>query len=70
MGLSDVVSKELENARAICSEYGEGDPHCRAAWDAVEEVLAARSHQPVKLNSLEQHCADNPDAIECRVYDN
>jgi hypothetical protein len=70
MGLADIVSKELENARAICSEYGEGDPHCRAAWDAVEEVLSARSHQPSKPNSLEKHCAENPDAVECLIYDN
>ena len=69
MGLSEVIAKVLENARKVCSEYGEGDPHCRAAWDAVEEVLAARSHQPKAPSSLEQHCAENPDAVECRVYD-
>jgi hypothetical protein len=70
MALTEIVNKELENARAICSEYGEGDPHCRAAWDAVEEVLAARSHQPAQQNSFEKHCAENPDSVECRIYDN
>ncbi|WP_017328246.1 Calvin cycle protein CP12 [Synechococcus sp. PCC 7336] len=69
MSLSQVISKELEEARNTCSEYGEGDPHCRAAWDAVEEVLAARSHQPVQPNSLEQFCSDNPESAECLIYD-
>ena len=43
-----------------------------AAWDAVEELQAEASHQkdsePHKT-SLEQYCEDNPDAAECRLYD-
>ncbi|MFS8120715.1 MAG: Calvin cycle protein CP12, partial [Microcoleus sp.] len=40
-------------------------------WDAVEELQAEASHQKqVKpKNSLERFCDDNPDAAECRIYD-
>jgi hypothetical protein len=69
VSLSDVISKELENARKTCSEFGEGDPHCRAAWDAVEEVLAARSHQPVQQSNFQSYCDENPEAAECRIYE-
>jgi hypothetical protein len=42
-----------------------------AAWDAVEELQAEASHQKqVKpKNSFEKYCDDNPDAAECRIYD-
>ena len=69
MSLSEVVSQELEQARSICSTYGESDPHCRAAWDAVEEVLAARSHQPPIPTSLDQFCEEFPDSPECLIYE-
>ncbi|TAF33399.1 MAG: hypothetical protein EAZ69_16300 [Oscillatoriales cyanobacterium] len=44
---------------------------CAAAWDAVEELQAEASHQKqVKpKNSFEKYCDDNPDAAECRIYD-
>ena len=69
MSLSEVVSKELEQARSICSTYGESDPHCRAAWDAVEEVLAASSHQPRPTSSLDEYCDEYPEAPECLIYE-
>ncbi|MGK7907161.1 MAG: Calvin cycle protein CP12 [Synechococcus sp.] len=69
MSLSDAVTQELEQARSICSTYGETDPHCRAAWDAVEEVLAARSHRPNPPSSLDVLCAESPDSPECLIYE-
>ncbi len=42
------------------------------AWDTVEELSAAASHakdQAKKLDPLEQYCEGNPDADECRVYE-
>ncbi|MEL7086033.1 MAG: Calvin cycle protein CP12 [Cyanobacteria bacterium P01_G01_bin.4] len=68
MSLSEVVSQELEQARSICSTYGETDPHCRAAWDAVEEVLAARSHK-APPTSLDIYCEEYPEAPECLIYE-
>ena len=73
--MSDIqaeIQKEREQAREVCSTEGATSGECAAAWDAVEELQAEASHQkqnqPVK-NSLEQYCDDNPDALECRVYE-
>lgn len=73
--MSDIkkqIEEELQNARVVCDVSGSTSGECAAAWDAVEELQAEASHQrQVKpKNSLEQFCDDNPDALECRVYDN
>ncbi|MFM7713106.1 MAG: Calvin cycle protein CP12 [Microcystis sp.] len=70
--IQDKIQEELENARAVCSIEGSTSGECAAAWDAVEELQAEASHQrqdrPQKTY-LEQYCADNPDAAECRLYE-
>lgn len=65
------IAQELENARAVCDINGSTSPECAAAWDAVEEVQAEASHQKqqVTKNSFEKYCDDNPDAVECRLYE-
>ncbi|GAB4817821.1 hypothetical protein N2152v2_004867 [Parachlorella kessleri] len=47
-----------------------------AAWDTVEELSAAASHakdaakaNPSSVDPLEKYCEDQPDADECRVFD-
>ncbi len=65
------IQTEIENARAACDTGNSQD--CAAAWDAVEELQAEASHQREQgsdQNSLEAYCDTNPDADECRVYDN
>lgn len=75
--LADVdkrVAEAIKEAEAMCKD---GDAaHCAAAWDNVEELSAAAAHKkvafqndPVSSDPLEQFCDDNPDADECRVYD-
>lgn len=71
--IKEQISKELEQARAACDTSGKDSKECAAAWDAVEELQAEASHQRSKQpakTSLEQYCDANPDADECRVYDN
>jgi poly(3-hydroxybutyrate) depolymerase len=71
--IQDRIEQEREQARAVCDTQGSGSGDCAAAWDAVEELQAEASHQKQKQstkNSLQQYCDDNPDADECRVYDN
>ena len=65
------IDQELDNARNVCDVNGSNSPECAAAWDAVEEVQAEASHQrEVKpKSSFENYCDDNPDAAECRIYD-
>ncbi|CAK9152904.1 unnamed protein product [Ilex paraguariensis] len=71
-GLSEKVAESIKAAEEACS----GDPvsgECVAAWDEVEELSAARSHAKNKQkdsDALEDYCKDNPEADECRTYDN
>ncbi|MDZ8186033.1 MAG: Calvin cycle protein CP12 [Nostoc sp. ChiSLP02] len=69
--IQEKIQEGVQEARTVCDINGSNSPECAAAWDAVEELQAEASHQrqnKVK-NSLEQYCDDNPEAIECRVYD-
>ncbi|MFM9265492.1 Calvin cycle protein CP12 [Tychonema sp. BBK16] len=69
--IQEKIEEELENARTVCDISGNTSGECAAAWDAVEELQAEASHQKqVKpKNSFEKYCDDNPDAAECRIYD-
>ena len=70
--IQEQIQKEREEARQVCSTEGANSEKCAASWDAVEELQAEASHQKEKKpqkNSLEQYCDDNPDALECRVYE-
>lgn len=69
--IQEQIEQEIEQARAVCDIKGETSGDCAAAWDAVEELQAEASHkrQVKPKNSLEQYCDDNPDAAECRLYE-
>ena len=69
--IQDKIDQEVEQARATCDTSGSGSAECAAAWDAVEELQAEASHQrqAKRKNSLEQYCDANPEADECRVYE-
>ena len=69
--IQEQIEKEREEARAVCDIKGDTSGDCAAAWDAVEELQAEASHkrQAKPKNSLEQYCDDNPDAAECRLYE-
>ena len=70
--IQEQIAKEREQAREVCSTEGTNTSECAAAWDAVEELQAEAAHQrqnqPNK-NSLERYCDENPDAAECRLYE-
>jgi len=69
--IQEQIEQEREQARAVCDIKGETSGDCAAAWDAVEELQAEASHkrQVKPKTSLERYCDDNPDADECRIYD-
>ncbi|NEQ79172.1 MAG: hypothetical protein F6K26_02645 [Moorea sp. SIO2I5] len=70
--LQEKIDQEREQARAVCDSEGASSAECAVAWDTVEELQAEASHKRQNTepkNSLEQYCDDNPDAAECRVYD-
>lgn len=74
--MSDIKEKiktEIESAREACATDGSNSDTCAAAWDAVEELQAEASHQreeKSEKSSFDKYCDDNPEADECRVYDN
>ncbi|MFN5953444.1 MAG: Calvin cycle protein CP12 [Dolichospermum sp.] len=69
--IQDKIEKEVEEARSVCNISGSNSAACAAAWDAVEELQAAASHQSKEKpkNSLETYCDAHPDADECRLYE-
>jgi hypothetical protein len=69
---ADDLQRAIENARATCSSQGSTSAACAVSWDIVEELQAAIAHQRVKQSthsSLIDYCTNNPDAVECRLYD-
>ena len=70
--LEDRIEAAREEARVICQQQGDTSPACAAAWDAVEELQMAaadqRSEQQEKT-SFQSYCDENPNAAECRIYD-
>ncbi|MGL5035606.1 MAG: Calvin cycle protein CP12 [Microcystaceae cyanobacterium] len=70
--LQEKIDKELALAREITKTKGATSSESRAAWDAVEELKTEASHQKqnkTETNSLQDYCSNNPDALECRIYD-
>ena len=70
--LKEKIEQERATAREVCDLEGAKSGDCAAAWDVVEELQAEAAHQKQdkpKKNSLETYCDDNPEAAECRVYD-
>lgn len=70
--IQEKIKQEVESAREVCDVSGSDSGACAAAWDAVEELQAEASHQretkPAQ-NSFEAYCDSNPDADECRIYE-
>lgn len=70
--IQEKIDQERQQARVVCDTQGGSSSECAAAWDVVEELQAEASHQQQKQpkkNSLEKYCDANPDADECRVYE-
>jgi len=65
------VETAIKEAQEACADGTAGE--CAAAWDSVEELSAAAAHRKVsnegKGDPLEKYCGDNPEADECRVYE-
>jgi hypothetical protein len=69
--IHEKIEAERASARAICDAHGADSAECAAAWDAVEELQAEAAHQsqtPAPTN-FQNYCSDNPDAVECRIYE-
>jgi hypothetical protein len=69
--IKEQILEEVKQARDTCEVSGTDSKECVAAWDAVEGLEAEASNQKSDKpkNSLEIYCDDNPDAAECRLYE-
>lgn len=70
--IQERIEQERAEARSVCDSKGADSSDCAVAWDSVEELQAEAAHQKQKgqkKTSLEKYCDENPDADECRVYD-
>ncbi|XTZ11421.1 MAG: Calvin cycle protein CP12 [cyanobacterium endosymbiont of Rhopalodia inflata] len=70
--IENQIERERQNAKIVCSIEGDSSGDCAAAWDAVEELQAEASHQRQKRltkTPFETYCDNNPDTVECRVYE-
>lgn len=69
--IEERIEAAKAEARALGDRLGISSPECAAAWDVVEELQAEAGHQhqaPVK-SSLQTYCDANPEADECRIYE-
>jgi hypothetical protein len=67
------LKDSIRDAKEAC-EGAEGSEECAAAWEEVEGIKATVEVQNAKLGGgkddpLEVFCNDNPEADECRVYE-
>ncbi|RZM77963.1 Calvin cycle protein CP12 [Leptolyngbya iicbica] len=68
--LATRLQAALEHARRLTEMRGTSDVEVAIAWETVEELqVAFYQRQPVVTNSLERYCSANPDAPECRIYE-
>lgn len=70
--LEQRIEEATEAARKITADAQATPADRAAAWDEVEELQAEASHQKQTkpaTTAFERYCDDNPDAAECRLYD-
>ncbi len=70
--ITKLIEQELVEAREVCEIKGDGSKECAVAWESVEELQSEAAHRKAQepgKNSLEQFCDLNPEALECRVYE-
>ncbi len=70
--IEDQIEAAREDARAICKAKGPTAPECAAAWDVVEELQAEAADQrreKKEKTSFQVYCEENPNADECRIYE-
>lgn len=68
--LENRLQAALEHARRLTEMRGTADIEVAIAWETVEELqVAMYRRQQATPTCFEQFCVDNPDAPECRIYE-
>lgn len=64
-----LLRKAIVDANRVCtSDIYVDEFECMAAWDTVDEIVRGIATRNAR-DPLEDYCAENQDADECRVYD-
>ncbi|MEL6222238.1 MAG: Calvin cycle protein CP12 [Cyanobacteria bacterium J06627_8] len=64
------IQEARDYARMITEISGVSSPEAAVAWDIVEELMAARADQKLKVkNTFEDYCTAYPEAPEARMYE-
>jgi len=63
---AEKLAQESKQARQAAEELNRKS---QAAWDAVEKLQAQNPGATGGEDPLDKYCGDNPDADECRVYE-
>jgi hypothetical protein len=71
--IQEKIDEARQQAREVCGTEGSDSSACAVAYDELEELSAEAAHQRAKSDgsktSLQVYCDDNPDAAECRLYE-
>lgn len=68
--LDSQLKAALEHARRLTAMYGTANIEVAIAWETVEELQVAKARQKTATRSaFSQYCANNPEAPECRIYE-
>lgn len=70
--LEQELQQLTQRARIICETGGDRSQDCVAARNAVHEMeTTVLNYYLAEQNRtfFERHCAEHPDALDCRIYD-
>lgn len=60
----------LEHARRLTAMNELSNIEVVLAWETVDELCKAKAKQPKPTTAtFAQYCAENPEAPECRIYE-
>lgn len=69
-GIESAYQAALEHARRLTDMYGTNTAEVAIAWETVEEIGKAKREQAPSLTaSFAAYCEANPEAPECRIYE-
>ncbi|MBF2027132.1 MAG: Calvin cycle protein CP12 [Oscillatoriales cyanobacterium C42_A2020_001] len=70
--LKQELQRLIVQAKAVCDTVGDCSRECMAAHGAISALQTTiADHRRAEENRtfFERHCAENPDALDCRIYD-
>ncbi|MDB9529155.1 Calvin cycle protein CP12 [Oscillatoria sp. CS-180] len=68
--LENQLQAALEHARRLTIMNGTNNVQVAIAWETVDELRSAQSRQRAAVRSaFTRYCMENPEAPECRIYE-